>query len=335
MPPDEAIGPDVEPASPEPASPEPASPEPASPEPASPEPASPEPASAERPRFDLQGHSTQSDGELSPAETVGAARRAGIELFALTDHDSVAGVAEAAAAAAEVGLRLVTGVEISVLDPVAADLHLCGYAFDPADPALLAQLARSREDRERRATHMIAALQENGWSVNHELLNARARAGLTIGRPHLAESVTSDPRNAERLEREGLRNPTEFLVAYLVEGKPAFRERVAPSVAEAIALLHGAGGVAVWAHPYWDVEADAEVIATLERFVGVGLDGVEAFYVTHTRAQTELLLRRASELSLITTGSSDFHGPSHQRFNSFGAFSTFGHQPNLGRLTEV
>src|SRR5579863_10410561 len=80
----------------------------------------------QRPRFDLQGHSTQSDGELSPAETVQAARRAGVELFALTDHDSVAGVGEAAGAAAEVGLDLVTGVEISVLDPVAADLHLCG-----------------------------------------------------------------------------------------------------------------------------------------------------------------------------------------------------------------
>jgi hypothetical protein len=284
------------------------------------------------PRFDLQGHSTQSDGQLSPAETVQAARRAGVELFALTDHDSVDGVAEAAVAAAEVGLGFVTGVEISVLDPVAADLHLCGYAFDPSDPTLQRELAQSREDRERRAARMIEALQENGWSINHEALNARALAGLTIGRPHLAQAVTSDPRNAERLEREGLGNSTEFLVAYLIEGRPAFREREAPSIATAIGLIHDAGGVAVWAHPFWDVTAEAEVVATLERFVGVGLDGVEAFYVTHTRAQTDLLVRRATELGLLITGSSDFHGPSHRQFNRFRAFSTYGHQPNLGPL---
>jgi predicted metal-dependent phosphoesterase TrpH len=284
------------------------------------------------PSFELQGHSTQSDGELSPTETVSAAKDAGVELFALTDHDSVDGVAEAAHAAGQVGLRLVAGVEISVIDPAAADLHMCGYGFDPADPALLAQLAHSREDRERRAARMIEALQENGWSVNHELLNRRALAGKTIGRPHLAEAVTSEPQNAERLRREGLENPTDFLVAYLIEGKPAFRDREAPSAAMAISLIHSAGGVAVWAHPFWDVDADAEVIATLERFVGLGLDGVEAFYVTHTRAQTDVLVRRATELGLLTTGSSDFHGPNHRQFNRFRQFSTYGHKPNLGPL---
>ena len=284
------------------------------------------------PTFELQGHCTQTDGELSPADTVRAAARAGVELFALTDHDSVDGVSAAAAAAADLGVRVVAATEISVLDPVAADLHVCAYLIDPAEPALAAQLKRSREDRERRAARMIEALHENGWEVNHELLNRRALAGLTIGRPHLAEAVTSDPRNAERLARERLTNPTEFLVAYLIEGRPAFREREAPTVREAIDLIHGAGGVAVWAHPFWDVEAGAEVLATLERFVGLGLDGVEAFYVTHTRAQTELLVRRASELGLLTTGSSDFHGPHHRQFNRFGAFSTYGHTPNLGPL---
>ena len=93
-----------------------------------------------------------------------------------------------------------------------------------------------------------------------------------------------------------------------------------------------AGGVAVWAHPFWDVEADPEVIATLERFKGLGLDGVEAFYVTHTQVQTDLLVERAGELDLLTTGSSDYHGPNHRQFNRFGAFSTFGHRPNLGPI---
>ena len=284
------------------------------------------------PTFDLQAHSTQSDGELSPADTVIAAKRAGVELFALTDHDSVDGLTQASGAAAEVGLAFVAGVEISVLDPVAADLHVCGYAFDPSDAALLGQLTHSRDDRERRASKMIEALERNGWSINHELLDARALAGQTIGRPHLAEAVTSDPRNVERLERERLGGPTEFLVAYLIEGAPAFREREAPSVAAAVALIHGAGGVAVWAHPFWDVDADAEVLATLDRFAGLGLDGVEAFYVTHTRAQTELLVRRASELGLLTTGSSDFHGPNHKQFNRFRNFPTYGHRPNLGPI---
>lgn len=284
------------------------------------------------PSFEFQAHSIHSDGELSPADTVSAAKAAGVELLALTDHDSVDGVAEAADMAERVGLRFVTGVEISVLDPVAADLHMCGYGLDPTNPALREQLSRSREDRERRATRMIQALQGDGWTVNHELLNARALAGKTIGRPHLAQAVTSHPRNAERLQQEQLTNPTEFLIAYLIEGKPAFREREAPSAAAAIALIHGAGGLAVWAHPFWDIEADAEVIATLERFVGLGLDGVEAFYVTHTRAQTDRLVRRAADLGLLTTGSSDFHGPSHRQFNQFRAFSTYGHEPQLGRL---
>ena len=284
------------------------------------------------PVFDLQGHSTQSDGELAPAEVVRAAKQAGVELFALTDHDSVEGLREAADAADDVGLALVPAVEVSVLDPVAADLHVCGYLVDPADPGLLVQLKRSREDREKRAGRMIEALEQNGWAVDQEFLNKRVAAGLTVGRPHLAEAVASDARNTARLEQEQLKNPTEFLVAYLIEGKPAFRDREAPSVSEAIDLIHGAGGVAVWAHPFWDVEAEAEVLATLERFAAVGLDGVEAFYVTHTQAQTDLLVRAADELGLLTTGSSDYHGPGHRQFNRFRAFQTYGHEPNLGPL---
>ncbi len=288
--------------------------------------------SGSEPHFELQGHSTQSDGELSPSEVVRAAKNAGVELFALTDHDSVEGVREAADAAAEVGLSLVPAVEISVVDPVAADLHVCGYLVDPGHPALLEQLARSRADRESRAERMTQALEQNGWIVDREPLNRRAVAGLTVGRPHLAEAVTNDARNTKRLEREQLRNPTEFLVAYLIEGKPAFCGRDAPTASRAIELIHEAGGVAVWAHPFWDVEADPEVIATLERFERLGLDGVEAFYVTHTQAQTDLLVEKAGELGLLTTGSSDYHGPNHRQFNRFGAFSTFGHRPNLGPI---
>ncbi len=284
------------------------------------------------PTFELQGHSTYSDGELSPADVVRAAGDAGVELFSLTDHDSVEGVAEALGAAAGAALRVVPGVEISVLDPVASDLHLCGYLIDPTDAALLAQLERSRADRGRRAQRMIEALRENGWVVDAAPLEERLAAGATVGRPHLAQAVFTHPDNTDRLAAEALANPSELLVAYLIEGKPAFREREAPSISDAIDLVHGAGGLAVWAHPFWDVESDGEVIATLERFSALGLDGVEAFYATHTRPQTDLLVRRASELGLLTTGSSDFHGPDHRQFNGFRRFDTYGHEPNLGPI---
>jgi 3',5'-nucleoside bisphosphate phosphatase len=289
-------------------------------------------STAAAPSFELQSHSTHSDGELSPAAVVSAAQQAGVELLALTDHDSVAGVGEATDAAAGLGLRLVSGVELSVQDPVARDLHVCGYLIDPADAALGAQLAHSRGDRERRAERMVEALEQDGWVVDHGQLDARLAGGGTLGRPHLAQAVVAEPDNALRLGRERLANSSEFLEAYLIEGRPAFREREAPSVAEAIGLIHGAGGVAVWAHPFWDLASDAEVIATLERFVSLGLDGVEAFYVSHARAQTNLLVRRCTELELLTTGSSDFHGPHHPRFNHFRSFSTFGHRANLGPI---
>jgi predicted metal-dependent phosphoesterase TrpH len=144
--------------------------------------------------------------------------------------------------------------------------------------------------------------------------------------------VVGHPANAERLEREGLAEPSRFLEAYLIEGKPAFAPRDAPSVPEAIELIHGAGGLAVWAHPFWDIPEPAAVLSAVDRFVASGLDGVEAFYVTHSQGQTELLARRCEELGLLSTGSSDFHGPGHRQFNRFGAFSTFGHEPVLGPI---
>jgi predicted metal-dependent phosphoesterase TrpH len=144
--------------------------------------------------------------------------------------------------------------------------------------------------------------------------------------------VTRHPANAERLERDGLMDPTALLVAYLIDGKPAFREREAPTAAEAIELIHGAGGVAVWAHPFWDVKDPAEAVAVLERFVAAGLDGVEAFYVAHDEPQTRLMVEQAARLGLLTTGSSDFHGPEHKMFQHFRAFETFGLTPNLGPI---
>jgi len=286
------------------------------------------------PSFDLQSHSVHSDGELSPAELVAAAAAAGVQLLALTDHDSVDGVPEARDAAARCGIGLVPGVEISALDGDDQDLHVLGYLIDEADAALRAQLSASRRDRESRAERIAEALVELGFAVDESLLRSRSERGEAIGRPHLAQAVVGHPDNAERLSREQLTDPSAFLVAYLIEGRPAFRPRLAPSVADAIERIHGAGGVAVWAHPFFDIASPRDVLSTLDRFAALGLDGVEAFYVTHTRDQTELLAARCTELGLLTTGSSDFHGPQHREFNRFRAFETHGLTPNLGPLRQ-
>jgi len=287
-----------------------------------------------RPSFDLQSHSRYSDGELAPADVVATAAEAGVTLLALTDHDTVEGVREAAAAAADAGIHLATGVEISALDRLGSDLHILGYLVDDRDPVLLERLGRFRADRERRTEAIVAALRELGFEIDEEPLAQRAADGKPIGRPHLAQAVTSHPANAERLADEGLTEPSPFLVAYLIEGRPAFRTRLIPTVPEAIDAIHDAGGVAVWAHPFWDVPAPDDVLAAIDRFRAEGIDGVECFYLTHTAEQTELLAKRCEELNLLSTGSSDFHGPRHKLMSQFRAFSTYGLEPRLGPIAE-
>jgi hypothetical protein len=263
---------------------------------------------------------------------VEAAAAAGVELLALTDHDTVAGVGEAIPAAGQAGIRVCPAVEVSTVDPVGADLHILGYLVDVEDSELQAALARYRSDRERRTRAMIDALSENGWEVDEEPLRARAAAGKAIGRPHIAQAVTSQAANAERLAAEGLSDSSSFLGAYLIEGRPGFRPREIPSVAEAIATIHDAGGVAIWAHPFWDVPDPAEVVATLERFRSCGIDGAECFYLTHTAEQTAVLAEYCAGHALLRTGSSDFHGPHHRLLSSFRAFSLYGFSPELGAI---
>lgn len=284
------------------------------------------------PTFDLQSHSRHSDGALAPAEVVATAAAAGVELLALSDHDTVAGVGEAAAEAERRGIKLVSATEISALDQAGADLHILGYGLDPDDPDLGAQLERFRADREGRADRMADALRELGFELDGSVLERRAAQGKPIGRPHLSQAVVEHPANAQRLAAEGRAELSAFLEAYLIEGRPAFRSRTIPTVADAIDTIHAAGGVAVWAHPFWDVKDAAEVLATIDRFRALGLDGVECFYATHTAEQAVLLADRCDELGLLSTGSSDFHGPGHKLFSRFRAFNTYGREPVLGPL---
>lgn len=284
--------------------------------------------------FDLQSHSTVSDGALAPAAVVTAAARAGIGLLALTDHDAVDGVPEAVAAGRDLGLRVVPAVELSVVDAERQDLHVCGYLIDPAHPELVATLRACRADRASRADRMADALGGCGLRVDRAPLHARAAAGAAVGRPHLAQAVWAHPDNAAQLRAQGLDGPSAVLEAYLILGRPAFVPRPAPTVQEGIDIIHSAGGLAVWAHPFWDVDDEDAVGASVDRFAAMGLDGVEAFYVTHSERQTRVAAGHAARHGLLTTGSADFHGPDHDRFCRFGAFATYDLAPALGPIAD-
>jgi predicted metal-dependent phosphoesterase TrpH len=282
---------------------------------------------ASKPTFDLQSHSTCSDGALAPAAVIAAAHAAGVELLALTDHDTVDGVDEALEAATARGLGLVAATELSAIDGEREDLHVLGYGLDHRSGALLDALAGFRADRERRAHRMADALRDAGLEVEFP-----DRGGAPVGRPHLAQAAFEHPANRMRLEEENLVNFSQLLEAYLIPGRPAYRRRTTPTVSEAIGTIHAAGGVAVWAHPFWDVDAGNEVLRLIDRFAAEGLDGVEAFYITHTEEQTRLVAAHCAERSLLTTGSADFHGPEHPRFHAFRAFDLFGMEPDLGPI---
>jgi hypothetical protein len=282
--------------------------------------------------FDLQAHSIHSDGALPAAEVVERAAAAGVELLALTDHDTVDGVDDAMEAAERAGIRNVPAAEISSVQDEFEDLHILGYGIDHTDGHLLSELARYREDRGARADRMRAALEELGWAIDPGPLDRRRVHGKPIGRPHLAQAAFNHPANAERIAEEGLEDFSALLVAYLIPGAPAYRRRTFPTVEEAIALIHAAGGVAVWAHPFWDLDADPQVLDTIDRFQAMGLDGVEVFYVTHTREQVDLLADACAQRGLLTTGSSDFHGPAHRHFAGFARHELHGHTPDLGPI---
>ena len=290
------------------------------------------------PRFDLQSHSTHSDGVLPAAEVVQRAAAAGVELLALSDHDTISGVSEAIAEGERVGVRVVPAVEISAVDAdssVPRELHILGYCIDYTGAVMTARLTAFLADREKRTLRMRDGLREVGFDLDEAEIDARIAEGKPIGRPHLAGAVLRAPANAERLQQEGIDDVGSLIRGYLIEGKPAFRLRETPTVAEAVQAIHDAGGVAIWAHPFWDISDSDDVIATIDRFNELGMDGVEAFYITHTRENTELIASRCAELGLLTTGSADFHGPENRQFSQFMAFDLYGIEPNLGPIDSV
>jgi predicted metal-dependent phosphoesterase TrpH len=276
-----------------------------------------------------------SDGALEAAEVVARAGQAGVTLLSLTDHDTIDGVDDALEAAGRAGLRVVPGVEISAVHAGYEDLHVLGYRIDHHHFRLTQRLRDFREDRVLRAGRMAERLAELGWAVDEQVLEARRATGRPLGRPHLAAAVFGHPANADRVREEGFQDASALLAAYLIPGRPAYLPRTFPTVAEAIEVIHEAAGVAVWAHPFWDVSEIHEAIDHIDRFNEWGLDGVETFYPTHTREQVLAVAGRCAELNLLMTGSSDFHGPDHRLFPRFLAYDLYGCRPVLGSIAEA
>ena len=266
--------------------------------------------------IELQSHSTVSDGQRPPAEVVAKAAEADVTTLALTDHDAIAGVGEAQAAAERLGVELVPAIEMSCVHEYAEDLHVCGYWVDLAKIAPACE--RAQHERVTRAGEIVGRLREHGFDLHLEDAVREAGDALSIGRPHIARAAGAT----------GDLGP--FFEEYLVPGAKAFVPRRWPTAAQAIALIREAGGIAVIAHPYWDIDARHEVDDLVR---ALGVDGVETFYPTHTKEQTEHLLELCEELDLIPTASSDYHGPTHKTFAEFGAYDTYGlAEPQVPRL---
>src|SRR4051794_1931921 len=257
--------------------------------------------------IELQSHSTVSDGQLGPSEVVEEAARAGVTTLALTDHDAVAGVPEAAAAAERLGIELVPAVEMSCVHEYAEDLHVCGYWVDLGGIGPACE--RAQEERRARAGEIVENLRREGFDLTLDDAIREAGDADSIGRPHIARAAGAS----------GDLGP--FFEEYLVPGAKAFVPRRWPSAEQAVELIRGAGGVAVIAHPYWDV-SDPDQVEDLVR--SLRPDGIEGFYPSHSEQQTRHLLALCDELGLVPTGSSDYHGPTHKTFAAFGAYETYG-----------
>jgi adenylyl-sulfate kinase len=179
---------------------------------------------------------------------------------------------------------------------------------------------------------MADRLRELGFEVDPAPIEARKAQGKPVGRPHLAAAVIAHPANAERLAAEGHADVSSFIPAYLIQGQPGYVARSHPTLEDAIGWIHEAAGVAVWAHPFWDVKESNEVCDAIARYSALGLDGVEVFYPSHSSEQVVLLSERCDALGLLKTGSSDYHGPDHRLFSAFRAFDLHGCEPNLGPI---
>jgi predicted metal-dependent phosphoesterase TrpH len=243
-------------------------------------------------RLDLHTHTTCSDGTLTPGALVAAANAGGLDVVAVTDHDTAAGVEAArAAAAAAGGPRVVAGAELTCsLD--GAEVHLLGYGIAPAHPAIAAFAARGAALRCERLVAMVERLNRLGVRIRAEEVEVPADCAA-VGRPHLARAL---------VKRGTVGNFQDAFTRFLADGGPAWVPSRGPELAEGIAAVHAAGGLSVWAHPALD---DVRRFAAAR---ALGLDGVETIRPRVEPASSLALEQAAREAGLLCTGGSDWHG---------------------------
>ena len=249
-------------------------------------------------RIDLHTHSAVSDGTDPPAGLIRAAAKAGLDVVALTDHDTVAGWTEAGRAADELGIELVPGIEIST-KLYGAGIHLLGYWFDPDHEPLAQVLADIRVDRARRLERIVEALVATGVPVSLDDVLAEASSAAAVGRPHVADELVSKGIVADR---------TEAFNVWLAEGRPGNVRKFAPDIHEVIAMVNDAGGATVLAHPWGRTSRSVLTPELIGELRTAGLAGLEVDHEDHDPETRDALRALGGRLDLVVTGSSDHHG---------------------------
>ncbi|SDC36766.1 hypothetical protein SAMN05216410_1735 [Sanguibacter gelidistatuariae] len=247
--------------------------------------------------IDLHTHSNASDGTESPAALVAAAAEAGLDVVALTDHDTTAGWAEAAGAARRFGVALVPGTEFSARAR-GVSVHLLSYLHDPAHEALVLQNAEVQAARTERARRMVGRLAVD-YAITWEDVLAHTEPGTTIGRPHIADALVALGYLPDR---------SAAFSSILRPGTPYYVPHFAPDGLEVIRAVRDAGGVPVFAHPGADGRGRVVPDEVIEEMAAAGLVGLEVYHRDNSQAQQVRLTEIARSLGLLMTGSSDYHG---------------------------
>jgi predicted metal-dependent phosphoesterase TrpH len=248
---------------------------------------------------DLHAHTTASDGTLTPAELVRVAQNAGLAYLAVTDHDTTAGVGPAREAARGTGLTVVPGVELSAKG-APGECHLLGFGIAPDHDGLNGRLRYLSDERRTRNARMAERLTALGMPLTPDEVTGVAPAGANVGRPHFAQAMVAKGYVATL---------AEAFDRWLGDGKPAQLPKEVLPPAEAIALVHAAGGLCFLAHPgLLKMQAHETHETRFRALKEMGLDGIEAYYPKHSPAETERFLRLAEKFGFLVTGGSDFHG---------------------------
>ena len=248
--------------------------------------------------IDLHTHSTASDGTFSPEALVELAAEKGISAIALTDHDTVAGVAPAQARGKALGVEVVPAVELGASWDGVGEIHLLGYFIDIKNKTLRDRLAWLRDHRRSRGRKIVERLKEMGVSISVEQVEDIAQ-GESVGRPHIARALVKNGHVASM---------AEAFERYLKSNRPAYVKREQLGAAGAIRLVQEAGGVAVLAHPFTLKGTGGELPQVLQSLMALGLEGIEVYYSQHTSEQVRQYEELARRFGLLMTAGSDFHG---------------------------